>query len=218
MATRHRVIGVDESGKGDFFGPLVIAGFLCDDSDLAVLRAAGVRDSKLISDKRILEIDADLREDFAHEVLVIAPDEYNRRYKQIKNLNKLLADGHAEIIDRILTEHKADCAISDKFGKTELVQNALLERERHIDLKQIVRGESVVQVAAASIIARARFIREMQRISAGYGCELPRGAAAIVDQVGRQLVSRYGPAILQKVAKTHFKNFQRVINPDLFTK
>lgn len=218
MAAQHRVIGVDESGKGDFFGPLVIAGFLSDDANLALLRAAGVKDSKLISDKKILEIDADLRADFPHEVLVISPEEYNRKYKKIKNLNKLLADGHAEIIDRLLRKHPAECAVSDKFGKTELVQNALIDRERHIDLKQIVRGESVAQVAAASIIARARFINEMDRISEGCGCELPRGAAAQVDRVGRLLISRYGPAIMQKVAKIHFKNYQRVINPGLFPK
>jgi len=218
MGTGHRVIGVDESGKGDFFGPLVIAGFLSDDSEAALLRAAGVRDSKLISDKRILEIDADLRQDFPHEVLVIAPDEYNRRYSQIKNLNKLLADGHAEIIERLLRENEADSAVSDKFGKTELVLDALRDREQHIDLKQIVRGESVVQVAAASIIARARFMAEMARISAGCGCELPRGAAAKVDEAGRALVRRYGSGILSKVAKIHFKNYQRVLNPGLFPK
>ncbi len=218
MGIGHRVIGVDESGKGDFFGPLVIAGFLSDDSDLALLRAAGVRDSKLISDKRILEIDADLRQDFPHEVLAISPDEYNRRYKQIKNLNKLLADGHAEIIERLLRENEADSAVSDKFGKTELVLDALSDREQHIDLKQIVRGERVVQVAAASIIARARFITEMSKISADCGYELPRGAAAKVDEAGRVLVSRYGSAILSKVAKIHFKNHQRVLNPGLFPK
>ena len=218
MAAGHRVIGVDESGKGDFFGPLVIAGFLCDDSDLTRLRAIGVRDSKLISDKRILEIDAELRQDYDHEVLVISPEEYNRRYKQIKNLNKMLADGHAEVIERLLAGNEADSAVSDKFGKAELVLDALRDRGRHIDLKQIVRGESVVQVAAASIIARARFVVEIERISQACGYELPRGAAAKVDEAGRALLRHHGSAILPKVAKIHFKNYQRVINPGLFPK
>lgn len=218
MVKRRRVIGVDESGKGDFFGPLVIAAFLADDSDETLLRAAGVRDSKLISDKKILEIDSDLRQDFPHEVLVISPEDYNRRYKQIKNLNKLLADGHAETIDRILRNNEAESAVSDKFGKTELVQDALRDRNRSIDLKQIVRGESVVQVAAASIMARAGFILEMRRISESLGFELPRGASAIVDEAGRALVRQFGSSVLSRVAKLHFKNYQRVVNPGLFPK
>ncbi|UCG62032.1 MAG: ribonuclease HIII [Candidatus Zixiibacteriota bacterium] len=216
MKNPHRVIGVDESGKGDFFGPLVIASFLADDSDLVLLKALGVRDGKSISDKRILEIDGDLRADFSHSVIVVPPKEYNRRYKKTKNLNKLLADGHAEAIDRLLSIHPAEMAISDKFGKTELVENALKHKRRSVKLEQIVRGESIPQVAAASILARARFIQEMDGLSAKYGMALPRGAAAVVDQAGRELVRLFGADVLMDAAKIHFKNYHRIVNPTLF--
>lgn len=216
MNKPHRVAGVDESGKGDFFGPLVIASFLADDSDLVILKAGGVKDGKLLSEKRLIEIDRDLRADFPHALVVINPETYNRQYKKIKNLNKLLADGHADAIDRLLREHDAELAVSDKFGKTELVEQALERRKRSINLKQIVRGESILQVAAASILARARFIHEMNNLSEKYAMELPRGAAAHVDQAGRDFVKKFGVEALDKVAKVHFKNYLRITNPVLF--
>lgn len=218
MKSPHRVIGVDESGKGDFFGPLVVASFLADDSDLVLLKALGVRDGKLIPDKKILEIDQDLRADFPHSLVVLPPKEYNRRYKKTKNLNKLLAEGHAEAIDELLVDHPAEMAISDKFGKTELVEDALRRKRRSVKLQQIVRGESIPQVAAASILARARFIREMESLSEKYGMTLPRGAAAIVDQAGRELVRLFGVDVLADTAKLHFKNYNRIVNPTLFEK
>ncbi len=215
MRSVHRVIGVDESGKGDFFGPLVIAAFLADDSDSALLKAIGVRDGKLISDKKILEIDKELRADYPHAVIVVDPEKYNRIYKEIKNLNKLLAEGHADAISEILLTSEAELAISDKFGKSELVENALAQRGQTISLEQLVRGESIVQVAAASILARARFMNEMHRLSDELGFDLPRGAAPKVDQAGRQLVKLHGPKILEKVGKVHFKNYHRIVNPRL---
>ncbi len=218
MTSPHRVIGVDESGKGDFFGPLVVASFLADDSDLVILRASGVRDGKLISEKRIMEIDRDLRADFPHAVIVLPPRKYNRDYRRIKNLNKMLAEGHATAIDDLLSKEDAEIAISDKFGKTELIEDALKRRHRTIELKQVIRGETIPQVAAASILARARFIRELENLSTKYGLMLPRGAAAIVDDAGRELVRLFGADALTDTAKTHFKNYQRIVNPSLFEK
>ncbi|MCK4573861.1 MAG: ribonuclease HIII [candidate division Zixibacteria bacterium] len=216
MPPEHIVLGIDESGKGDFFGPLVIASFLADDRMLSRLTDMGVRDGKLISVKRTLEIDDWLRDQFVHEVIVLTPVQYNQRYREIKNLNKLLAAGHAEAIARVAKTNRVDLAVSDKFGKPELIEGELGRRKVNINLKQIVRGESILQVAAASILARARFIREMERLSVECGMELPRGAAPKVDQAGRQLVRRLGPEILEKVAKLHFKNYSRIVNPTLF--
>lgn len=217
MKSVRRIIGIDESGKGDFFGPLVIASFLADEGASELLRTLGVRDGKLLSENRILQIDRALRADFPHCLVVLTPDKYNRQYEKIRNLNKLLAEGHAQAIEKILKSQSADVAISDKFGKPELIESALGARGRKIELRQIVRGEAVVQVAAASILARARFIEEMEKLSASCGIELPRGAAAHVDEAGRQLVRKHGREMLSKVAKVHFKNYQRVIHPTLFS-
>ncbi|UCD63355.1 MAG: ribonuclease HIII [Candidatus Zixiibacteriota bacterium] len=218
MAASRRIIGVDESGKGDFFGPLVIASFLADDSERALLKTLGVRDGKLISDNRIREIDRALRSDFAHCVVVISPQKYNRLYERLRNLNKMLAQGHARAIDDLVASNVADMAISDKFGKPELVEAALARKKQAVKLRQIVRGEAVPQVAAASILARARFMAELEKLSAGLDFPLPRGAAAQVDEAGRRLLRKHGPDVLRRVAKIHFKNYARIVHPSLFSK
>jgi ribonuclease HIII len=204
------IIGVDESGKGDFFGPLVIAALLASDEQVPKLTALGARDSKLVSNNRVLEIDEKLRAEFSHSVHVILPIEYNRRYERVKNLNIFLAQGHAYVIQAVLDNHPADLAISDQFGKAELVLKALADRCCDIKLQQTVRAESIPQVAAASILARAAFIREMRKLSETIGMTLPFGAGSPVDAAGRELVRRHGVDVLLTVAKKHFKNYQRV--------
>ncbi len=218
MAPDRRIIGVDESGKGDFFGPLVVAAFLAPDHDLPKLAALGVRDGKTLSDKRVLEIDIALRDTFPHAIEIIPPETYNTSYEKIRNLNRLLAAAHARAIDRVLEKNEADLALVDQFGKTELVADALAARKQEIRLEQRFRGEEVPQVAAASILARAAFIREMKALSDQYGVDIPKGAAPQVDKAGRELVRLYGPEILSKVAKLHFKNYHRVVNPGLFSR
>ena len=218
MTPNRRVIGVDESGKGDFFGPLVIAAFVAADADRDKLREIGVRDGKLIADRKLLGIDEYLRKIYPHAVVCIMPNEYNRRYREIKNLNKMLAAGHAEAIVDVLAGNDAELAISDKFGKPELIESELARRKQTIELRQIERGESIVQVAAASILARAAFLRAMDKLSTEYSHEIPRGASAQVDQAGREIVAAFGAQVLPKLAKLHFKNYGRVVKPQLFQK
>ena len=216
MAPDRRIVGVDESGKGDFFGPLVVAALLVPDSDVPVLERLGVRDGKKISDKRIQVIAGDLMELYPHSVQVVSPGAYNITYDKIRNLNRLLATVHARAIDEVLAQHPADAAIIDQFGKTELVAEALAARKQGIDLEQRFRGEEILQVAGASIIARATFLRELQRLSDEYAVDLPKGAAPKVDTAGRRFVRIHGVEKLREVAKLHFKNFHRVANPGLF--
>ncbi len=211
------VIGVDESGKGDFFGPLVVAAFLGSDDDTPELRALGVRDSKLITDSKLLRIDEELRGRFPHAAIVCSPENYNARYKTVRNLNKLLAQGHAEAINTVFRSNSADMAISDKFGKPELVEEALRAIGCPVRIEQVVRGEAIVQVAAASILARAEFVRQMSRMSGEYGVEFPKGAGSIVDKAGRAFVSRFGAHELVKVSKLHFKNCTRIVTSQLFS-
>ncbi len=215
MSDSRIIIGVDESGKGDFFGPLVIAAFLAPDTKKKNLEDLGVRDSKLIAEKKLLSIDEALRRQHPCSVVVVGPEKYNQLHSQMKNLNKLLAWGHARAIENLLEAHRADLAISDKFGKAEFIETALMARGRSIEMQQLVRGESVMQVAAASILARAAFIRQIQKLTERLGQTIPRGAGRQVDEAGRELVKRYGPDILKQIAKTHFKNHSRVMNPVL---
>ncbi|UCC44673.1 MAG: ribonuclease HIII [Candidatus Zixiibacteriota bacterium] len=217
MSRPQSIIGVDESGKGDFFGPLVVAALLTSADEEKELVDLGARDSKLMADRKLLGIDRQLRDRFEHALIILPPEEYNERYEHMRNLNKLLAWGHAAAIERTLQNSSADLAISDKFGKSKLVEDALRGKGVNIPLKQIVRGEAVPQVAAASILARAALLREINNLSEACGVVLPLGAAPKVDQAGRTIVQIHGVKILRRLAKLHFKNYQRVVNPTLFS-
>jgi len=205
-----RILGVDESGKGDFIGPLVIGGVLADDKGAGKLRSFDVRDSKKISDNRILELSHWIKDNFVHSVVVIGPEKYNQLYKKIGNLNKLLAWGHSRIIENIASENEIDLAVSDKFGRDDFIKKALMKNGRNIKLKQQVRAEVIVQVAAGSILARAGYIQQMKKLSELYAMTLPKGAGSNVDEAARKFVAKYGREELGKIAKLHFKNYKKV--------
>jgi ribonuclease HIII len=204
------IIGVDESGKGDFFGPLVIAGVLLDQNHLETMTDLGVRDSKTISDGKIIKMAGAIKTKCVHDLVVINPEKYNQLYQRIRNLNKLLGWGHARVIENILTQQSAPAAISDKFGAERFINDSLQKEGRKIELIQKVRGEAHPAVAAASILARAEFLRRMEMLSNRFGADFPRGASAKVDEAGRSLVRKKGVEFLTKVAKLHFKNYKKI--------
>jgi len=206
-----RILGIDESGKGDFFGALVIAGVVADDDGADRLRQKGIKDSKTITDKKILELSGWITENYVHSVVIIGPEKYNQLYHKIKNLNRLLAWGHSRVIENIAAETKLDLVISDKFGRDDFIEKALMENGKQIPLKQMVRGEAVVQVAAASIVARAAFVKFMAGMKNQYGLEIPKGGGSQVDEAGRRMVLKFGPDILEKTAKVHFKNYKKIM-------
>ncbi len=216
IINNKNVIGVDESGKGDFFGPLVIASFLASDSDIPKLLDIGVRDSKKLTDNKILDIADLLRARFPYSLVVKRPADYNREYNKIKNLNIFLAICHAEAINNLATDNKADLAISDKFSKKNHLEIELTKLGQEIELQSFVRGESFPQVAAASIIARAEFVMIMDELSQSAGMTIPKGAGPPVDKAGRAFVARHSVEALGDYAKLHFKNYSRVVNPVLF--
>ena len=203
-------IGTDEAGKGDYFGPLVVAGVYLDEKTAQEITHLGVRDSKRISDRRIVELAAEIRSRCPHSLVVIGPKGYNRLYGKIKNLNRLLAWGHARAIENLLAEVDCRRAISDRFGDERFIQRALLQRGRRIELEQRPRAEDDPAVAAASILARAEFIQRLEGLSRQVGVPLPKGATHVV-KTGRQLVEKYGPKILSRVAKIHFKTTQKIL-------
>ena len=206
--------GVDESGKGDFFGPLCIAGVYADEVTGPKLRATGCCDSKLIkSSKKIMELSAGIREIAGNgwTAVVIGPESYNRLYAKFGNLNRLLAWGHARVIENLLEKVPA-CPrmLSDKFADERLIRRALLTRGREIRLDQRTKAESDVAVAAASILAREQFLRGMAKLEAEFGIELPRGAGPQVKAAGRSLMERFGASVFERCAKTHFKTWNEL--------
>jgi ribonuclease HIII len=203
-------IGIDESGKGDYFGPLVIAAVFVTPDIEHDLMLMGAKDSKRLSDARAMEMAADIREFCKHSIVAIGPERYNQLYEQIRNLNKLLAWGHARALENLLEQADCPLAISDQFGDERFIQKALLEKGKQVELVQRHRAEADLAVAAASILARAEFLRRLKRLSNEIGTTLPKGASKAVELAARMVVKKHGREKLRTVAKLHFKTTQAV--------
>ena len=170
-------IGTDESGKGDFFGPLVIAAFFMPAGQEGVLTELGVKDSKRTSDARCLEIAATLKRGYPyHSVVTVGPEKYNELWAKLRNLNRLLAWGHARAIENVLERVPAGKAVTDQFGDEKFVRSALLQKGREIELVQMPRAEEDPAVAAASILARDEFVQRLKRLEQQFDMPLPKGA------------------------------------------
>jgi ribonuclease HIII len=204
-------IGIDESGKGDYFGPLVIAAVFVDATTQGELTLMNVRDSKKLSDGRILDIAPDIRTICPYSIIAIGPQRYNELYAKIRNLNRLLAWGHAKALETLLDKVSCGRAIADQFGDERLILNALQEKGRTIVLEQRHKAESDLAVAAASILARAEFLLRLKRLSEEIGTTLPKGASPAVELAGRMIVKKHGEERLGSVAKLHFKTTQSVL-------
>jgi len=206
--------GIDESGKGDFFGPLVIAGVYVNNDLAKEFKAAGITDSKRISsDKKIRDLARAIRQSRApHSVVSIKPERYNELYTKIGNLNRLLAWGHARIIEN-LCELVPDCprALSDKFANVQVLEKALMEKGRSIQLDQQTKAESDFAVAAASILAREKFIDWLDEHSIVHGVKLHRGVSQQVKDSAREITAKGGKETLAQVAKMHFKTALEII-------
>jgi len=204
-------IGTDESGKGDYFGPLVVAGVFVPEDQEKVLRELGVKDSKTFSDSRVQEYAELLKKGYKHSLVVIGPEKYNELYTKLRNLNRILAWAHSRAIENILEEVRCSLAITDQFGDKVFVLNALMEKGRNIELIQRPKGEEDLAVAAASILARAEFLRRLYFLSRDIGVDLPKGSSTQSEEVGVKLVRLHGDKILDKVAKVHFKLTPRIL-------
>src|SRR6266853_1329357 len=206
--------GVDESGKGDFFGPLVISGVYVDAGIARKFLDAGVQDSKRIgSDARIRALADSIRKDSLGlvDTVLVGPERYNDLYEKFENLNKLLGWGNARVIENLL-EKKPDCprSLSDQFADARVIEQSLLRHGRTIAVQHRPRAESDIAVAAASILAREAFINWLDREGKNLGVRLERGVSPAVKAAAGRLVEGKGPKILREVAKVHFRTAHTV--------
>lgn len=213
LASPH--MGIDESGKGDFFGPMVIAAAYVDEELADTFRGLNVRDSKRVtSDQRAEDIAKKIRKALGDRfaIVTIGPRAYNRLYAKMQNVNKMLAWGHARAIEDLL-EKVPSCprAVSDQFGPARQIEQALLKKGRKIKLVQRPKAESDPAVAAASILARAAFVRALRKLQKEFDMKIPKGASAAVQESAKELVDKKGPEILLDVAKCHFKTTDKVL-------
>lgn len=207
LSSKAIVVGVDESGKGDVFGPLVIAAVATDQDTEKALIAAGVRDSKTLDDRDVRILSERIRTTCQYEILVLRPSEYNERYLEYDNLNSLLAWGHAEVVKRLAKRTKLTKCISDQFaGSHDVLKSAFGNHGITVPLEQRHGAESETSVAAASIIARDAFIQEMDKLSKEAGFSLPKGGSN-PDIAGalQRIIRGKGKQGLSQFAKLHFK-------------
>ncbi len=218
-------IGTDESGKGDYFGSLVIAGVMVDETIASKLKSIGVKDSKRLSDSRVKSLSEDIQKLCPCDIVTISPPKYIELYSKLHNLNRLLAWGHARVIENLLSGvgqgthtypgiNRCDTVIADKFGDKGYIEKALMTKGKQITLIQRPKAEDDIAVAAASIVARNGFIDEIAALSTQIGVQLPKGAGTQVEDIAQYLVQKYGKEILNQVAKLHFKTSNKIIHSE----
>lgn len=209
--------GSDESGKGDFFGSLVVAAVAVDEAAARKMIAAGIKDCKQLSDKKILELDKVVREEaLDYSVLELLPKFYNLRYSEIKaaggKLNQLLGSGHINAVSQLLARNQAcTSAIIDQFTASPEVVNALRVKFPRCLIVQRPRAETDIAVAAASVLARAQFLRTMDVLAAKAGeRSLPRGGGSCATEAAGLLAAKMGKEALKDFVKIHFVNYTRL--------
>ncbi len=203
-------IGLDEAGKGDFFGPLCIAGVYADGKGISELQQMGVRDSKRFSDDAILKLAKKIKAGYPYTVIRLFPQKYNELYAKFKNLNRLLGWAHVAALGDLSQKTGCTQALLDQFADKSVVENLMQQKKLSVKLEQKTHGEDDLVVAAASILARAAFLDGMQTLSEEMGMTIPKGASSIVIKAAEKLVAKFGKDVLQKVAKTHFKTMKEI--------
>ncbi|HEX6884642.1 MAG TPA: ribonuclease HIII [Planctomycetota bacterium] len=200
------LIGSDEAGKGDYFGPLVVVAVRADARERAELVRAGVADSKTLSDERVGILAPALEKRYAFASEVLMPVEYNAEHARTRNLNPLLAELHARCIRKLASP--GALVLVDKFADERLIATRLADLA--LELHQRTKAEREPVVAAASVIARNLFLEGLKRLSEESAIDLRKGAGEPTDRSAREFVRLHGREALGRVAKLHFKNTQKI--------
>ncbi|MGE5677869.1 MAG: ribonuclease HIII [Pseudomonadota bacterium] len=198
------LIGTDESGKGDYFGPLIVAGVYADPEDRKWLKIIGAADSKTLNDSKIEKLAEEIMVRCKYSIITFENKNYNETYRQIGNLNRLLARGHAQVIENLLEVVECRNVLADQFGSPDLIKDALMTKGKLVKLEQRHRAEENMVVAAASILARDQYVKEMKRLSDRFEFDFPKGCSSLVTETAREFVRLYGREKLEEVAKLHF--------------
>ncbi|MEW6701397.1 MAG: ribonuclease HIII, partial [Bacteroidota bacterium] len=203
-------IGSDESGKGDFFGPLVAAAVYVYPEAKKLLLKIGVRDSKELSDNQINILASEIKNIIGRNFYIVSinPDKYNKIYEQFGNLNKMLNWAHSKAIGSLLEHTKCRYVITDKFSKKELDVSSLLKHS-DVEFVQETKAEKYIGVAAASILARAS-MNDWFALQKEKGLNLPKGSSAAVEFYAKEFLKKIGKDKLSEFVKLHFKTFKKI--------
>jgi ribonuclease HIII len=204
-------IGIDESGKGDFFGPLCVAGVFAEGDLIMRLKELGVRDSKTLNDNQIIALAAKIRREFPHHIVKINPPKYNELITKFKNLNHLLAWGHATTIEQMVEKTCCKKIIVDQFASEEVVLTAVKRKNLKLEITQRHRAEEDLVVAAASILARCAFVEGLELLEKKFHMKLPKGASKQTIAAGKAFIREHGQEMIGEVGKVHFKTMGAII-------
>ncbi len=207
-------IGIDESGKGDFFGPLCVAGVYVTAEQLPKLVAMGVKDSKTLNAATIAKLATQIKTLCLYHIVKINPVKYNEIYESFKNLNRLLAWGHATTIEQLVQRSGCQEVTIDQFADERVVLLALKRKKMDIQLTQRHRAEEDVVVAAASILARQAFVDGLEQLSQEVGMTLPKGSSAATLAAGKKVLKTWGLERLLSICKRHFKTLDAILGKE----
>ena len=207
-------IGTDESGKGDYFGPLVIAGVYITPITGGQLKSLGIRDSKELSDLQINQLAQEIiqNKEIIFNVVLISPEKYNQLYKRMGNLNWMLGWAHARVIENLLSKCECDEVISDKFGNEKIILDSLQQKGRTVNLTQVTKAERFIAVAAASILARDAMVKWFITQNKKYKQKIPKGSSSEVENAAKNILEKYGEEELNRLVKLHFKTSNKIFN------
>lgn len=208
--------GLDESGKGDFFGPVIAATVIADKSAIEAWRKAGVQDSKKIAETQIIRLDKLIRETrgAAVKTCFCGMAKYNELMSRAgANLNRLLAWQHAMALEQALKQKWVPWGLLDQFTEQPLVQRELAKKNvAAFDLRMRTKAEEDPVVAAASVVARAEFVRQMHTLSKKFGAKLQKGAGPLVKEQAHEIIRKFGARALGEFAKLHFRTAYEVVS------
>lgn len=208
-------IGSDEVGTGDYFGPVVVTSAYVKKEDIDFLESIGVKDSKKLTDEKILAIVPRVIERITYSSIILSNKEYNEKYSSDINMNKLKAILHNKALGNLVKQGlKYDYIIVDEFAKPFVYYNYLKTSNDVVrGITFMTKGEDKsLSVACASIISRFIFIKEFDKLGKSLGIILPKGASNLVDEVGVNIVKKYGFNKLEEIAKLNFKNTEKIQN------
>ena len=210
-------IGSDEVGTGDYFGPIVVTAAYVNKENISWLESIGVKDSKKLTDDKIVEIVPQIIKKIPYKSIILSNKEYNDRYNENTNMNKLKAILHNNVLFKLSHEIKDyEYIVVDEFAKKYVYYNYLKESPNVVrNITFMTKGEDKsLAVACASLISRYIFIKEFDKLSDKVDEFLPKGASDAVNDMGRKLVNKFGKDILHDVAKLNFKNTEKILEND----
>lgn len=213
-------IGSDEVGTGDYFGPIVVTASFVKKEDIPYLEELGIKDSKKLTDEKILDIAPKVAKKIRYKSLILSNLEYNEKHGNNNNMNKIKAIMHNKALYQMVqdTHEEYDYIIVDEFARENRYYDYIKE------MKEIQRGitfmtkaeDKNLAVACSSVISRYIFLKEFDKLSDSIHIPLPKGAGNNVDKIGEEIVDKYGQDKLKEIAKLNFANTRRILKTVIF--